>query len=77
MYTTNEDHATDRQLDMDIPRCHQYNHLLSTPVGHRKLKNILKAWINAENDRMVYWQGLDSLCACFLTLNFNDEVIKS
>lgn len=24
---------------------------------------------------MVYWQGLDSLCAPFLTLNFNDEAI--
>lgn len=27
------------------------------------------------NKNLVYWQGLDSLCAPFLTLNFNDEAI--
>jgi TBC domain-containing protein kinase-like protein len=47
---------------------------LATPQGHQKLKRILKAWVNAEVDQ-VYWQGLDSLCACFLSLNFNDEAM--
>ncbi|KAJ3288134.1 hypothetical protein HK104_008324 [Borealophlyctis nickersoniae] len=65
----------DRQLDLDIPRCHQYNELLSSHVGHAKLKRILKAWQTAEEDRLVYWQGLDSVCAPFLSLNFNDEAL--
>nr|CAI5860061.1 unnamed protein product [Callosobruchus analis] len=63
---------TDRQIEVDIPRCHQYNELLSSMEGHKKLKRILKAWVN-ENTQYVYWQGLDSLTAPFLYLNFNDE----
>lgn len=63
---------TDRQIEVDIPRCHQYNELLSSKTGHIKLKRILKAWV-VSNQQYVYWQGLDSLCAPFLYLNFNDE----
>ncbi|KAF5298584.1 hypothetical protein FQR65_LT09678 [Abscondita terminalis] len=63
---------TDRQIEVDIPRCHQYNELLSSGEGHKKLKRILKAWIY-RNSQYVYWQGLDSLTAPFLYLNFNDE----
>ncbi|KAJ3046282.1 hypothetical protein HDV00_000095 [Rhizophlyctis rosea] len=65
--------ANDRQLDLDIPRCHQYNELLSSHIGHKKLKRVLKAWLTAEEDKLVYWQGLDSVCAPFITLNFNNE----
>ena len=50
----------------------QYNNLLASPEGHRKFKRVLKAWV-AANPEYVYWQGLDSLCAPFLHLNFNDE----
>lgn len=57
---------------MDIPRCHQYDELLSSPEGHGKLKRLLKAWVTA-HPQYVYWQGLDSLTAPFLYLNFNDE----
>lgn len=57
---------------MDIPRCHQYNELLSSSEGHKKLKRILKAWVY-KNSQYVYWQGLDSLTAPFLYLHFNDE----
>ena len=64
---------TDRQLDLDIPRCHQYNELLSSPIGHKKLKRVLKAWIASEAGRYVYWQGLDSMCAPFVTLLFANE----
>ncbi|KAF5294637.1 hypothetical protein FQA39_LY02769 [Lamprigera yunnana] len=64
--------VTDRQIEVDIPRCHQYNELLSSGEGHKKLKRILKAWIY-KNSQYVYWQGLDSLTAPFLFLNFNDE----
>ncbi|XP_035208219.1 TBC domain-containing protein kinase-like protein isoform X2 [Stegodyphus dumicola] len=63
---------TDRQIEVDIPRCHQYDELLSSPAGHLKFKRILKAWI-VSHPQYVYWQGLDSLCAPFLSLNFNDE----
>ena len=65
---------TDRQIEVDIPRCHQYNNLLASPEGHRKFKRVLKAWVTA-NPEYVYWQGLDSLCAPFLYLNFNDEAL--
>lgn len=64
--------STDRQIDVDIPRCHQYDELLSSPEGHRKLKRLLKAWVTA-HPQYVYWQGLDSLTAPFLYLNFNNE----
>ena len=66
---------TDRQIEVDIPRCHQYDYLLSSPVGHKKLKSVLKAWAVANSSKLVYWQGLDSLCAPFLKLNFNNEAL--
>lgn len=46
--------------------------MLSSTEGHRKLKRILKAWVY-QNSNYVYWQGLDSLTAPFLFLNFNNE----
>ena len=49
--------STDRQIEVDIPRCHQYSALLSSPSAHRKFKRILKAWI-VSNPHLVYWQGL-------------------
>eukprot|EP00056_Hartaetosiga_gracilis_P011706 m.178631 g.178631 ORF g.178631 m.178631 type:complete len:951 (+) comp13559_c1_seq15:40-2892(+) len=64
--------TTDRQLDVDIPRCHQYYPLLSSPAGHVHLKRVLKAWI-VSHPHLVYWQGLDSLSAPFVILNFEDE----
>ncbi|XP_066912970.1 TBC domain-containing protein kinase-like protein [Clytia hemisphaerica] len=67
--------ATDRQIEVDIPRCHQYDNLLSSPVGHSKLKSVLKAWVVTNAPKLVYWQGLDSLCAPFLKLNFNNEAL--
>jgi len=63
-----------RQIEVDIPRCHQYNKLLYSPEGHRKMRNVLSAWIASHPD-LVYWQGLDSLCAPFVYLNFNNEAL--
>ncbi|XP_045492312.1 TBC domain-containing protein kinase-like protein [Colias croceus] len=63
---------TDRQIDVDIPRCHQYCWLLCGRAGHRTLKRLLKAWL-LTNPQYVYWQGLDSLTAPFLYLNFCNE----
>ncbi|XP_039615140.1 TBC domain-containing protein kinase-like protein isoform X2 [Polypterus senegalus] len=65
---------TDRQIEVDIPRCHQYDELLSSPEGHVKFRRVLKAWVVSHPD-LVYWQGLDSLCAPFLYLNFNNEAL--
>ncbi|KAK3907313.1 TBC domain-containing protein kinase-like protein [Frankliniella fusca] len=65
---------TDRQIEVDIPRCHQYDELLSSREGHRKFKRVLKAWVE-RNPQYVYWQGLDSLCAPFIYLNFNNEAL--
>ncbi|KAJ0050773.1 hypothetical protein NL108_005880, partial [Boleophthalmus pectinirostris] len=65
---------TDRQIEVDIPRCHQYDELLSSPQGHSKFRRVLKAWVVSHPD-LVYWQGLDSLCAPFLYLNFNNEAL--
>ncbi|XP_049268147.1 TBC domain-containing protein kinase-like protein isoform X2 [Rhipicephalus sanguineus] len=65
---------TDRQIEVDIPRCHQYDELLSSPTAHAKFKRLLKAWV-VSHPQYVYWQGLDSLCAPFLHLHFNDEEI--
>jgi TBC domain-containing protein kinase-like protein len=65
----------ERQLDADIPRCHQYNDLLSSDIGRNKLKQVIKCWNIAESGNLVYWQGLDSVCAPFVALNFNEEEI--
>lgn len=50
------EHATDRQIAVDIPRCHQYNYLLSSSQGHRKFKRVLKSWV-ISHPHLVYWQG--------------------
>lgn len=64
--------GSDRQIAVDIPRCHQYDPLLSSPTAHAKFKRVLKAWLKSR-EHLSYWQGLDSLCAAFLHLNFNAE----
>ncbi|CAD5122589.1 DgyrCDS11001 [Dimorphilus gyrociliatus] len=66
--------AIDRQIEVDIPRCHQYHELLSSPSGHQKLRRVLKAWV-VNHPEYVYWQGLDSLAAPFVALNFDDEAL--
>jgi hypothetical protein len=71
----NLDLVCDTQLEVDVPRCHQYDELLSSPDGHVKLKRVLKAWL-ATHSQYVYWQGLDSLAAPFVHLNFNNEGLR-
>ena len=44
------------KIEVDIPRCHQYDALLSSPAAHRKFKRVLKAWVVSHPD-LVYWQG--------------------
>ena len=57
----------DRQIEVDIPRCHQYNQLLASPHGHRKLKRVLKAWVTTNPD-LVYWQVHTILTVIFMTI---------
>ncbi|KAJ9054017.1 hypothetical protein DSO57_1018893 [Entomophthora muscae] len=64
----------DRQIEVDVPRCHQYHPLLASSLGHSRLRAVLKAWVII-NEGLVYWQGLDSLCAPFLALSFGDEAL--
>lgn len=64
--------TSDRQISVDIPRCHQYNRLIASTEGREKLRRILKAWV-LTGEELVYWQGLDSLAAPFLSLNFHSE----
>ncbi|KAJ3256991.1 hypothetical protein HK103_004974 [Boothiomyces macroporosus] len=52
-YKTNVEDTSDKQLDLDIPRCHQYHELLATPLGHQKLKRVLKAWIVCEKGKQA------------------------
>ncbi len=61
------------QIDVDIPRCHQYDELLCSPRAHAQLRRVLKAWVHQHRDEYVYWQGLDSLCAPFVHLFFDCE----
>uniref|UniRef100_A0A1I7W709 RNA helicase n=1 Tax=Heterorhabditis bacteriophora TaxID=37862 RepID=A0A1I7W709_HETBA len=64
-------HVSDRQLDVDIPRCHQYEELMTSPAAHTRLRRLLKAWL-LSHPQFVYWQGCDSLAAPFLLLHFNN-----
>ena len=48
------------QIAVDIPRCHQYDDLLSSPTGHEKFARILKAWVvSHQHSGLVYWQGIE------------------
>ncbi|KAK2116080.1 hypothetical protein P7K49_006706 [Saguinus oedipus] len=48
-------------IEVDIPRCHQYDELLSSPEGHAKFRRVLKAWVVSHPD-LVYWQALAYAC---------------
>ncbi len=66
--------SCDRQISVDVPRCHQYNLQLATIKGKEKLTRVLRSWVKYHaNQNLVYWQGLDSLSAPFVVLNFHCE----
>ncbi|ORC91190.1 putative GTPase activating protein [Trypanosoma theileri] len=64
--------SADRQLSVDIPRCHQYHPLLASAAGHDRLRCIIKAWL-LMNPGLTYWQGMDSVCAILLSVSFTNE----
>ena len=49
---------TDKQIDLDVPRCHQYQPLMASKEGKAKLRRILKSWVIANQGKLVYWKGL-------------------
>ena len=65
----------DKQIAVDVPRTHQYHVLLASTEGRAKLARVLKAWIANFSELNSYWQGLDSLAAPFVVLNFHSEAM--
>ena len=57
----------ERQLDVDLPRCHPYQWFIRSNQGRISLRRVIKAWISRHPD-LVYWQGLDSIAAPFVAL---------
>jgi hypothetical protein len=71
-YDLNTEHEHDSQIDVDVPRCHQYIKKLNSTEGQNKLSRVLKKWIR-NTEGLVYWQGLDSITAPILILNYHFE----
>lgn len=65
---TDVEGPSDRQIEVDVPRCNARHESIGTPEGRRKLTRVLKAWV-ATNPGLEYWQGLDSLAAPFVALS--------
>ncbi|CAG9329594.1 unnamed protein product [Blepharisma stoltei] len=64
--------APNKQISLDIPRCHQYHPFLASSYGKKKLETILKLWFSLHST-IKYSQGLDSIAAVFVSLYENDE----
>lgn len=61
------------QIENDIPRCHQYSLFSNSILGKNKIYNTLKSLLNID-EKMVYIQGLDSMCfICLNTFNFSES----
>ncbi|CAI2355667.1 unnamed protein product [Caenorhabditis sp. 36 PRJEB53466] len=65
-------HESDRQLDVDLPRCHQYDRNMTTPHVQDSLRKIIKGWLLIPGCEHVYWQGCDSLASPFLLTHLDD-----
>mmetsp|Transcript_6489 Transcript_6489/g.11349 ORF Transcript_6489/g.11349 Transcript_6489/m.11349 type:complete len:761 (-) Transcript_6489:2527-4809(-) len=61
-----------RQLAVDIQRCHQYLPFLSSPYGKARLERILQLWLWS-NPQVSYYQGFDSVCAVFVVVFAESE----
>lgn len=65
------DEKTRKQIDVDLPRCHQENAILASTEGQTCLRFVLEAWLETHLQSSDYCQGLDSLAAPFVTLFFH------
>jgi hypothetical protein len=61
-----------KQISLDIPRCHKNNLLLISTLGKSRLETILKIWI-LHNNGIRYSQGLDSIAGICVILYEDDE----
>lgn len=61
--------TNDRQIAVDIPRCHQYVERLASLDGHVRIRQAVKEWL-VLHPSYVYWQGIDSVCAVLLSTRF-------
>jgi Rab-GTPase-TBC domain len=61
-----------KQISLDIPRCHQYNLFLSSEAGKKRLENLLKIWFS-QHIGIKYSQGLDSIAAVCVCCFEDDE----
>ena len=65
------DEKTRKQIDVDLPRCHQENAILASAEGQACLRFVLEAWLETYAQSNDYCQGLDSLAAPFVTMFFH------
>ncbi|KAL7670327.1 hypothetical protein ACOME3_005264 [Neoechinorhynchus agilis] len=65
-----------KQIRLDIGRCHQYDPLLSSPEGQLQLLTVLRTWLFLNPD-LRYWQGLDSLTAMFVKMNYGNDAVAA
>lgn len=63
---------SNKQVSLDIPRCHKQNLLLTSSLGRFRLETILKLWLS-KNNGIKYSQGLDSIAAVCISLYEDDE----
>lgn len=61
-----------KQISLDIPRCHKQNLLLTSFLGRSRLETILKLWLS-KNNGIKYSQGLDSIAAVCISLFEDNE----
>lgn len=61
-----------RQLAVDIQRCHQYLPFFNSPYGRARLERILQLWLWV-NPQVSYFQGFDSICAVFVVVYTESE----
>ena len=64
--------SSEKQISVDIPRCHQYHLFLSSESGKHKLKKVVKTWAS-NHPNVKYSQGIDSIAAGFLCLFEKEE----
>jgi hypothetical protein len=75
--TAEVDINLERQISVDVVRCHQYHHIMKTQAAKDAVTLVLHTWVRINQERYkskllkggVYWQGIDSICAIFVVLN--------
>ena len=67
--------ACDRQVLLDLPRCHPSDPLMRSPSGQFAAQRIVRLWLHfatSRNPAIHYWQGIDSMAATMLTAGKNE-----